>query len=139
MLEPDFLQSSFPHRFIYFNLVGIIARMRFHAFWYMVESSYIASGMGYDPIAGNYDASANVRIMSTELAPSFKIFFDNWNMGTNKWLRECIYKRFTKAGERPGLVAVRLSSLTFEFTCFDFDFSLIRFRSRSSLVHYGMV
>jgi hypothetical protein len=30
------------------------------------------------------------------------MILDNWNMKTNQWLRECIYKRVTPEGQKPG-------------------------------------
>lgn len=37
------------------------------------ESAFIASGFGFNPATGHYDASRNVRIRSIELAPNFKV------------------------------------------------------------------
>lgn len=92
------------------------------------ESAFIVSGLGYNPRTGHYDASRNVRIRSIELAPNFKvrtlpsctrprcscpaaqILLDSWNINTNVWLRECIYKRVAKKGRKPG--CVKSSALT---------------------------
>lgn len=62
------------------------------------------AGLGYNPQTRHYDASRNVRITSIELAPNFKVLLDSWNMNTNVWLRECIYKRVAKTGKKPGQV-----------------------------------
>ena len=48
--------------------------------------------------------------MNIEFAPNFKILLDSWNIKTNVWLRECIYKRVTPKGKKPGF---RSSMLTF--------------------------
>lgn len=89
------------------------------------ETAFIVAGLGYNPQTKHYDASRNVRIGSIELAPNFKvssersftssptraelvvftdsqILLDSWNMNTNVWLRECIYKRVAKTGKKPG-------------------------------------
>lgn len=93
------------------------------------ESAFIISGLGYNPQTKHYDASRNVRIRSIEFAPNFKVrllspstsssrsrtaradgacllqvLLDSWNMNTNVWLRECIYKRVAKKGRKPGCV-----------------------------------
>ena len=41
-------------------------------------------------------------MLNIEFAENFKMLLDSWNMKTNVWLRECIYKRVTKKGEKPG-------------------------------------
>jgi hypothetical protein len=42
-------------------------------FFLLSESSFIISGLGYNPQTKKYDASRNVRIRSIELAPNFKV------------------------------------------------------------------
>ena len=41
-------------------------------------------------------------MLNIEFAENFKMLLDSWNMKTNVWLRECIYKRVTKKGAKPG-------------------------------------
>jgi lysophospholipid acyltransferase len=41
-------------------------------------------------------------VLNIEFAENFKMLLDSWNMKTNVWLRECIYKRLTKKGAKPG-------------------------------------
>jgi len=45
-----------------------------------------------------------------EFAPNFKVLLDSWNIKTNVWLRECVYKRVTAKGKKPGF---RSSMITF--------------------------
>ncbi|KAK4056260.1 Lysophospholipid acyltransferase [Microbotryomycetes sp. JL221] len=80
--------------------------------WYQSESAYILSGLGFNPRTGHYDASRNVRIRTIELAPNFKILLDSWNINTNIWLRECIYKRVTKKGRKPGFKSTQITFIT---------------------------
>lgn len=70
------------------------------------------SGFGYNPSTKKYDASRNVRIRDIELAPNFKILLDSWNMNTNVWLRECIYKRVAKEGRKPGFKSTQITFIT---------------------------
>jgi lysophospholipid acyltransferase len=66
---------------------------------------------GYGPSGESlWKGAANVNILSIELAPNFKVLLDSWNMKTNIWLRECVYKRVTPKGEKPGF---RSSMTTF--------------------------
>lgn len=57
-----------------------------------------------------WDGAANVRVLNIEFAENFKMLLDSWNMKTNVWLRECVYKRITKKGEKPGF---KSSMMTF--------------------------
>ena len=96
------------------------------------------AGLGYNPQTRHYDASRNVRITSIELAPNFKVLLDSWNMNTNVWLRECIYKRVAKTGKKPGQVFLFPLSLLLSLLCLDetslFVFVRPGFRSPGSRV-----
>ena len=41
-------------------------------------------------------------ILNIEFAENLKVLLDSWNMKTNVWLRECVYKRVTPKGKKPG-------------------------------------
>ena len=60
-----------------------------------------------------WDGAANVKIWSIEFAPNMKVLLDSWNMKTNVWLRECVYKRVTPKGKKPGFTS---SMITFAIT-----------------------
>jgi lysophospholipid acyltransferase len=57
----------------------------------------------------------NVDILRIETAENYKVLFDNWNMRTSVWLRECVYKRVTPKGKKPGF---RSSMTTFVASAF---------------------
>jgi lysophospholipid acyltransferase len=77
------------------------------------------TGLGYSgttPTGSTlWDGAANVNIWNIEFAPNFKVLLDSWNIKTNVWLRECIYKRVTPVGQRPGFAS---SMLTFATSAF---------------------
>jgi lysophospholipid acyltransferase len=54
----------------------------------------------------------NVNIVSIESAESFKVVFDSWNCRTNVWLRDCVYKRLVKKGQKPGSAQSMATFLT---------------------------
>ena len=56
-----------------------------------------------------------MKVKDIEFAPNFKVLLDSWNMKTNVWLRECVYKRVTPVGKKPGF---RSSMLTFAASAF---------------------
>ncbi|KAM0792801.1 hypothetical protein ACM66B_002570 [Microbotryomycetes sp. NB124-2] len=112
MLEPTFRAKLWYQRIGFMQLAGFIARTKYYAVWCIAESAYIMSGLGFNPRTGHYDASRNVRIRTIELAPNFKILLDSWNINTNIWLRECIYKRVTKKGKKPGFQSTQITFMT---------------------------
>ncbi|GAA5846641.1 hypothetical protein JCM5353_000744 [Sporobolomyces roseus] len=113
LLEGKFVaQRSLLHRIGFMNLAGFVARTKYYAVWCMAETAFIVAGLGYNPQTKHYDASRNVRIGSIELAPNFKILLDSWNMNTNVWLRECIYKRVAKTGKKPGFKSTQITFIT---------------------------
>ncbi|GAA6004044.1 lysophospholipid acyltransferase [Rhodotorula paludigena] len=113
LLDPKFVAGkTFWQKFRFMNVAGFIARTKYYAVWCIAESAFIVSGLGYNPRTGHYDASRNVRIRSIELAPNFKILLDSWNINTNVWLRECIYKRVAKKGRKPGFKSTQITFIT---------------------------
>lgn len=78
------------------------------------QGASILTGLGFTGFnakgKSTWKGAANIDMMNIEFAPNFKILLDSWNIKTNVWLRECIYKRVTPKGKKPGF---RSSMLTF--------------------------
>ena len=53
--------------------------------------------------------------MQIEFAPNFKVLLDAWNVKTNVWLRECVYKRVTPKGKKPGFASSMITFFTSAF------------------------
>jgi lysophospholipid acyltransferase len=62
-----------------------------------------------------WEGAANVKVLAIEFPSNFKVLLDSWNMKTNVWLRECVYKRVTPKGKKPGF---RSSMITFFTSAF---------------------
>lgn len=79
-----------------------------------LQGASILTGLGYTGMSSTgtprWEGAANVDIVNIEFPPNFKILLDSWNMKTNVWLRECVYKRVTPKGKKPGF---RSSMITF--------------------------
>jgi lysophospholipid acyltransferase len=67
--------------------------------WILTEGASILSGLGF---TGNgpsgvptWNGAANVDVWKIEVPENFKGLIDSWNIKTNVWLRECVYKRVT--------------------------------------------
>ncbi|GAA5916433.1 hypothetical protein JCM6882_001561 [Rhodosporidiobolus microsporus] len=113
LIDEEWLKGkTFWEKLLQMNAGGFIARTKYYAVWCIAESAFILSGLGYNPQTKHYDASRNVRIRSIELAPNFKVLLDSWNMNTNVWLRECIYKRVAKKGRKPGFKSTQVTFIT---------------------------
>jgi MBOAT, membrane-bound O-acyltransferase family len=92
------------------------------------QGASILTGLGFTGFSPSgdslWDGAANVKVLSIELPSNFKILLDSWNMKTNVWLRECVYKRVTPKGKKPGF---RSSMITFATSAFWVSFYPIIF------------
>ena len=92
----------------FIQLCGTIERTKYYALWTLTEGASIVTGLGFSGYGPNgetlWNDAANVDIPNIEFAPNFKVMLDSWNMKTNVWLRECVYKRVTPKGKKPGYV-----------------------------------
>ncbi|KII96053.1 hypothetical protein PLICRDRAFT_151169 [Plicaturopsis crispa FD-325 SS-3] len=116
---PWFLTLSLPARIAYYQVAGIFERLKYYAIWTLTEGASILTGLGftgYGPSGETlWEGAANVNVLEIELPSNFKVLLDSWNMKTNVWLRECVYKRVTPKGKKPGF---RSSMITFGTSAF---------------------
>lgn len=84
-----------------------------------MQGASILTGLGFTGFSPSgatlWEGAANVNVWYIEFAPNFKVLLDSWNMKTNVWLRECVYKRVTPPGKKPGF---RSSMITFATSAF---------------------
>ncbi|WWC70084.1 uncharacterized protein I206_104030 [Kwoniella pini CBS 10737] len=107
ILTPVWYKWSPLYRLAFVQLAGFLARTKYYAVWSLSEGACILTGIGfngYDPKTGRtlWNRVRNINIIAIETAPSFKVLFDSWNCRTNVWLRDVVYKRLTKKGQKPG-------------------------------------
>ncbi|CCM03379.1 uncharacterized protein FIBRA_05509 [Fibroporia radiculosa] len=118
-IEDWFVQRSLLYRIAYLQLCGFFERTKYYAIWILTEGACILTGLGFTGFnasgGSRWEGAANVDVLKIEFPPNFKVLLDSWNMKTNVWLRECIYKRVTPAGKKPGF---RSSMLTFTTSAF---------------------
>ncbi|KAH6896401.1 endoplasmic reticulum protein [Coprinopsis sp. MPI-PUGE-AT-0042] len=86
--------------------------------WYRIVPVFL-TGLGFTGFGPGGEAvwngAANVHVMAIEFPSNFKVLLDSWNMKTNVWLRECVYKRVTPKGKKPGFSS---SMITFGTSAF---------------------
>ncbi|OJA12673.1 hypothetical protein AZE42_10144 [Rhizopogon vesiculosus] len=113
-VTPWFVTKGFLYRMAYFQLCGFIERSKYYAVWTLTEGASILTGLGFTGFGpsgeSTWEGAANVKFLEIEVPSNFKVLLDSWNINTNIWLRECIYKRVTPKGKKPGF---RSSMLTF--------------------------
>lgn len=106
-LEPGWKALPWVLRFGYVQLAAFAARFKYYAVWKMAEGACVLAGFGYngqDPKTGEHlwDATSNINVWAYETGQSIKTLADNWNMGTNKWLKHSVYFRVVAPGAKPG-------------------------------------
>ena len=120
------IETNNDNRIAFFQLCGFFERAKYYAIWTLTEGAAIVTGFGftgYGPSGETlWKGAANVEVKNIEFAPNFKVLLDCWNMKTNVWLRECVYKRVTPKGKKPGFAS---SMITFFTSAFWVSFLLL--------------
>ncbi|OJT13358.1 Lysophospholipid acyltransferase [Trametes pubescens] len=105
-VEDEFENRRLLSRIIFLQFCGFFERVKYYAIWTLTEGASIQTGLGftgYTKTGGTlWEGAANVDIWNIEFSPNCKVLLDSWNMKTNVWLRECVYKRVTPKGKKPG-------------------------------------
>jgi lysophospholipid acyltransferase len=93
-----------------------VERSKYYGVWILTEGATILTGLGFTGYSPSgtpmWNGAANVEVLKFEIPENFKMLIDAWNMKTNVWLRECIYKRVTPKGEKAGFKSSMLTYLT---------------------------
>lgn len=104
---------------MFIQIAGLFERSKYYAIWTLTEGASIVTGLGftgYSPTGATlWEGAKNVDVKNIELPPNMKVLFDSWNMKTNIWLRECVYKRMAKKGKKPGFKASQITFATSAF------------------------
>ncbi|KAK0738326.1 MBOAT, membrane-bound O-acyltransferase family-domain-containing protein [Schizothecium vesticola] len=115
LTEPTYKQHGFLQRVLTLHMVPLTARTKYYGVWTLTEGACILAGLGYngvDPSTGqvSWDRLVNIHPLNLELAQNTRAYLENWNVNTNRWLRNCVYLRVTPKGKKPGF---RASMATF--------------------------
>ncbi|KAH9894383.1 MBOAT-domain-containing protein [Cubamyces lactineus] len=108
-IEDEFEAKRLFSRIVFLQFCGFFERVKYYAVWTLTEGASIQTGLGftgYTKSGGTrWEGAGNVDIWNIEFAPNLKVLIDSWNMKTNVWLRECVYKRVTPKGKKPGFLS----------------------------------
>ncbi|KAH8088169.1 MBOAT, membrane-bound O-acyltransferase family-domain-containing protein, partial [Filobasidium floriforme] len=112
-------------KWMYVMIAGFIARTKYYALWSISEGACILTGIGFNgystgsPVSDApkalWDRVENIDIWKIETAQSFKVLFDSWNCRANVWLRDTMYKRLVKPGQKPGFAPTVMTFVTSAF------------------------
>lgn len=118
-LTDEFARMPLLKRIFLYQLSGPIERAKYYAIWTLTEGASILTGLGFTDVGAHgtphWDGAANVKVFQIEFPSNFKVLLDSWNMKTNVWLRECVYKRVTPAGKKPGNLSSMITFFTSAF------------------------
>ncbi|KAF9076609.1 MBOAT, membrane-bound O-acyltransferase family-domain-containing protein [Rhodocollybia butyracea] len=119
MATPWFAEQSWGKRVLLAQFYGTCERTKYYAIWTLTEGASILTGYGFTGFTptgqSTWNGAANVIPIVIEFPSNFKVLLDSWNMKANVWLRECVYKRVTPKGQKPGFWS---SMLTFATSAF---------------------
>lgn len=111
-----FLQQNLLSRILVVQLAGFVERSRYYGVWILTEGASILTGLGftgYSPSGvATWNGAANVDVWKIEVPENSKMLIDSWNIKTNVWLRECVYKRVTPKGQKAGFQSSMLTYIT---------------------------
>jgi len=118
LLSQQFNEYSFARRILLVHIFAFTLRINHYGVWALTEASCIISGIGYNGLEENsksprWDRMRNVNALSIELAQSPHAYIGNWNLNTCNWLKNYVYLRVTRKGQKPGFQA---SMITFFYS-----------------------
>uniref|UniRef100_A0A8P4G5C5 Membrane bound O-acyltransferase domain containing 2b n=1 Tax=Dicentrarchus labrax TaxID=13489 RepID=A0A8P4G5C5_DICLA len=97
-IDDDFIATMpFYAQVVYLYLSMLTTRPKYYFVWTLADAINNAAGFGFngygDDGSPRWDLISNLRILNIELATSFKVFLDNWNIQTAHWLKRVCYER----------------------------------------------
>lgn len=104
LLTPSFTHQPFLARMFWIYVAGTAERFKYYFAWLLAEGACVLSGLGYigkdEHGHHRWGAISNVNILNVELAENFRMIMENWNIGTNLWLRNYVYLRIAPVGSK---------------------------------------
>lgn len=100
-----------------------------YAVWLTAEASCVAAGLGTfasdQPTTLDEGKITNIRILRVELATSSNEFWMNWNVRTQAYMSNCVYKRLPLASRPVKVFATFLFSAVWHGMSFRYLGSLV--------------
>ncbi|XP_016973667.1 lysophospholipid acyltransferase 1 [Drosophila rhopaloa] len=101
MKEDDFLNNtSMIYKYWYAMMATTCIRFKYYHAWLLADAICNNSGLGFTGYDkdGNpkWDLISNINVLSFEFSTNMRDAINNWNCGTNRWLRTLVYERVPK-------------------------------------------
>ncbi|XP_017049365.1 lysophospholipid acyltransferase 1 [Drosophila ficusphila] len=101
MKEDDFLNNtSMVYKYWYAMMATTCIRFKYYHAWLLADAICNNSGLGftgYDKEGNSkWDLISNINVLSFEFSTNMRDAINNWNCGTNRWLRTLVYERVPK-------------------------------------------
>lgn len=136
ILSESFVEMSFIKRYFLIGVWGRIALYKYISCWLITEGACIMFGVTHNgkDEAGNikWDGLANVDIVRFETATEFNHYIQSFNINTNHWVAQYVYKRLKFLGNRHLSQGSALLFLAIwhgfhsgYYTCFIFEFMVM--------------
>jgi len=140
LISEEFDNSSLAYKALYLALWGKVTLYKYNCCWLIVEGVLIMSGLSYAPgDPPSWDACENISILSFEKGYKFSHLIESFNINTNKWLMQYVYKRLKFVGSRhfSAFSALMFLALwhglhTGYYSCFILEFLVNEFEKRIS-------
>lgn len=107
--------NTFLYKAMYMFVSVTVVRFKYYFAWLMAEAGTISTGLAYNGINKSnhqiqWNRVSNVHIIAVETATNFSIITNNWNLGTNNWLKHYIYFRVSNNKSIANLVTKLVSA-----------------------------
>ncbi|ALC41198.1 oys [Drosophila busckii] len=101
MKEDEFINDTrMAYKFWYAMMATTCIRFKYYHAWLLADAICNNSGLGFSGYDkdGNakWDLISNINVLSFEFASNMRDAINNWNIGTNRWLRTLVYERVPK-------------------------------------------
>lgn len=74
-----------------------VVRFKYYHAWLFADAICNNSGIGFDGFdergRSRWDLISNINVINFEFGTNFRECINNWNMGTNRWLRQVVFER----------------------------------------------
>uniref|UniRef100_A0A2R5LM33 Lysophospholipid acyltransferase 5 n=1 Tax=Ornithodoros turicata TaxID=34597 RepID=A0A2R5LM33_9ACAR len=138
MLSDQFLQYNFLMRFLHMGVWQIITLHKYVSCWLLAEGSCIMAGLTYNGEDENgndlWNGCVNIDVALFETATTFGNLIKSFNINTNLWVAQYIFKRLKFLGNKD---VSQLSALLFlavwhglhsgYYVCFFNEFIVMKF------------
>ncbi|XP_061401273.1 lysophospholipid acyltransferase 6 [Musca vetustissima] len=99
--DDDFVENTtITYKIWYAMMATTTTRFKYYHAWLLADAIANNSGLGftgYDKDGNaNWDLISNINVFGFEFATNIRDAINNWNCGTNRWLRTIVYERVPK-------------------------------------------